>query len=477
MSRSMNLPLVQTERVIDINHIMLCVNDSAVSRNDVFLINWPTFTMTKKFEIARGTSQLYQGSYSSYTKHMYRNNGNRNTVKVHEYTSIASGATTNINEGVGVVLSNIFCLEFNPLCIYGKTDGATYTFAIMSNVAPYSRTYITSLSYRVDWAGHHPSTNYIVGGSGEGASFGFMLLDRTVTGPAGQLLTTLLAAFTTTVIGKRNYDSYFVGLSNQKISELNELDLTLKKDIALGLGNPIGFREVRDSNYFITRFSTGNITKMVIIAVSSTMFDATSMVYTASDTIRHVSFIQSGDALISLEGTSNTALVFRFTIPVPNCKTFGVDFTICHECEIGFFVATGGEACTPCTPASNCTTCHNPGAICMTCTLPYFMHGTICVTTCPPGTLINVALNACDPCHTDCVTCSGLLATDCLTCIAPRIQDGTTCPLVCPSNKFHDTVLNICTLCGTTCLTCTDGTATGCLSCDYASTSLYLSGT
>lgn len=180
-----------------------------------------------------------------------------------------------------------------------------------------------------------------------------------------------------------------------------------------------------------------------------------------------------------------------------NCLTCTVTSTNCTSCVTGtgsafpylYTVSSTGTCRSNCpnthypdstvSPAQ-CVLCVTPCATCttrtqcITCVSTYYFWNTSCTQNCPTGTTIpNSLTNTCDPCSSQCATCSGTVDT-CMGCSGSAALYNGTCVSVCPGTLV---IYNgICSSCSSNCLTCYI-TYNNCTSCNTSSTVPYLHST
>ncbi len=72
-----------------------------------------------------------------------------------------------------------------------------------------------------------------------------------------------------------------------------------------------------------------------------------------------------------------------------------------------------GNACIHC--ASNCGICTSL-TDCVECDSGYFLYQGVCGATCPAGYYGDSSSKSCQPCDSNCLTCTGAGATSCILC-------------------------------------------------------------
>ena len=106
---------------------------------------------------------------------------------------------------------------------------------------------------------------------------------------------------------------------------------------------------------------------------------------------------------------------------------FGQGNTNCYECKAPNVMVAG--ACVPAGPAcdSTCLTCSGTeDDECLTCTAPRVLSGDNFCCDLANGFMLQAVTNNCIPipCHSTCLTCSGVNNNECVTCTAPRVLSG-----------------------------------------------------
>lgn len=135
-----------------------------------------------------------------------------------------------------------------------------------------------------------------------------------------------------------------------------------------------------------------------------------------------------------------------------------------NQCPIGHYVNSTNLSCEVC--PTNCSQCTS-STVCSSCSLGYYLYGTLCLSTCPNITYINSnsSTGICSPCNS-CLTCSSAFA--CTSCIASQFLYNSICYSICPNGSYASST--ICSACSNNCLTCQNYTY--CTSC-VTSMSLY----
>jgi hypothetical protein len=105
---------------------------------------------------------------------------------------------------------------------------------------------------------------------------------------------------------------------------------------------------------------------------------------------------------------------------------------------------------------SNWTCVICPGGVCTKCqgdsSKPYLFNGITCVATCPDGTYTEHSDNTCRYCLSNCGLCT--LSTNCSRCNLGYFLINNTCLPTCGNGYANDKRnpdLWVCTLCETTC--------------------------
>lgn len=138
------------------------------------------------------------------------------------------------------------------------------------------------------------------------------------------------------------------------------------------------------------------------------------------------------------------------TSPCTFCSGFASNCTSCtsglllqsgqcvSNCSVGYFPF--GSSCVPCN--STCTACTSQ-SICLSCSSPYVLSGTTCVTSCPSSTPIVNSANKCSACtDPSCVNCSSI--NYCYQCFYPKLFFQGACLTTCPTNFAADTNYTTC---------------------------------
>ncbi|KAE8617533.1 hypothetical protein XENTR_v10009108 [Xenopus tropicalis] len=180
-------------------------------------------------------------------------------------------------------------------------------------------------------------------------------------------------------------------------------------------------------------------------------------------------------------------------------KCSGPEPTDCIQCqnslsmdpESGMCGVEGDANCPPKTFLQNdlftcsscdrtCKSCNGPSPKhCLTCTVPFYLHKTTCVSQCPPGTYNTteeadgMKLGFCSQCHQVCTTCHGGSAKDCDMCSSGYYKLLHLCILHCPPGYYKEN--NQCEKCDPHCQLCGGPGLNGCLACP--SNTLQIEGT
>ncbi len=145
--------------------------------------------------------------------------------------------------------------------------------------------------------------------------------------------------------------------------------------------------------------------------------------------------------------------------PNSNNKLFLSSTGTCvSDCPKGWRPDGEGTSCQPC--PVNCANC-NADNECDNCDQGLFLtRGSssrkMCVATCPEGEYGDLLSKSCKPCHKDCETCTGNLATQCAKCKEEHYYHQRICqPEVgsCPSGYFTEPI-GECAPCPKGCKTC-----------------------
>ena len=138
-----------------------------------------------------------------------------------------------------------------------------------------------------------------------------------------------------------------------------------------------------------------------------------------------------------------------------NSGYFLYEFTCLKSCPAGYYQST--EMCLQC--SENCAKCNSVSS-CLQCSQSYFLYSNSCLDTCPEG--ITVATSStCEPCESDCKTCS-ILPSSCTSCSSSLSLYNSTCISRCPDGFYS--FENLCLACSSSCLTCKKSSF-NCLSC------------
>ncbi|KCV69805.1 hypothetical protein H696_03261 [Fonticula alba] len=116
-----------------------------------------------------------------------------------------------------------------------------------------------------------------------------------------------------------------------------------------------------------------------------------------------------------------------------------------------------GTECRPCAD-SGCSKCDTaqPGAVCI---------------QCQTGRFASRDTARCEPCHSQCLECSGPLLDECTACPGDHVLLGGRCLEACPPGYFPDSEAvplggaTFCVACDTLCTACTGPQATDCTAC------------
>ena len=165
-----------------------------------------------------------------------------------------------------------------------------------------------------------------------------------------------------------------------------------------------------------------------------------------------------------------------------SCRTCnGATSSHCLTCRSNQYQVA--SSCFSCSP--KCLTCSGPSPFqCLSCppTATLEASTNFCRTpaSCPPGYTLDYNLDTCVQCHSTCLTCQNLTATDCLTCGAassfPLIMANKTCQSGCPVKTFYDSPSRSCIACHATCQACSSTLDKACLLCPSAGQMVQLSG-
>lgn len=107
----------------------------------------------------------------------------------------------------------------------------------------------------------------------------------------------------------------------------------------------------------------------------------------------------------------------------------GTNATCLKNCDTGMY-PDGNNTCVVCVPL--CVACINQTA-CLSCVTGRFLHQNSCLVSCPENTTVaNSSTSVCDACSTNCLTCSGSIAT-CTSCPTTTVLHNNACLASCPS--------------------------------------------
>ncbi|KAL4512432.1 hypothetical protein ABPG72_005434 [Tetrahymena utriculariae] len=143
-----------------------------------------------------------------------------------------------------------------------------------------------------------------------------------------------------------------------------------------------------------------------------------------------------------------------------------------NACSPGYIQLPGNNICQSC--QNNCATCVTNLTTCSSCSGIYYLSGTNCVATCPPG--FYGITNQCQQCSSPCATCSGQ-STYCLTCLNNAQNNINiysykgTCVPQCPQDVSIPSNYQ-CLPCAANCAKC-QGDINNCLVCQNP---YYLNG-
>ncbi|KAL4449882.1 hypothetical protein ABPG74_015001 [Tetrahymena malaccensis] len=141
-------------------------------------------------------------------------------------------------------------------------------------------------------------------------------------------------------------------------------------------------------------------------------------------------------------------------------------------CPDGQFQNSANNKCEPCD--SNCKTCSTAKNNCISCNTNQFLDTDgVCKSNCPPGKWTNTTTKKCELCDSNCKSCDVTSKSNCTSCNSPQFLDKTSslCVNTCPSKYFGNQSTQICEKCDTTCQECTGQNSNQCTKC---SGSLYL---
>lgn len=211
----------------------------------------------------------------------------------------------------------------------------------------------------------------------------------------------------------------------------------------------------------------------------------TSFVYYYSISSSCLSSCPSGTYTSTLQCLDCNTLCQTCTVASTNCTSCVANSTYPYlfvssqtgtcrsQCPIYFYPDTSLNPvqCAQCIiPCSTCTSVSQ----CTSCTSGYYFYNNSCGTSCPSGLYIpNNSTNNCDPCSTQCSTCSGTV-NNCIGCSGTAALYNGSCVSACPAPLV---IYNgICSSCSNVCLTCFL-TYDNCTTCNTSSTLPYLYGT
>ena len=146
--------------------------------------------------------------------------------------------------------------------------------------------------------------------------------------------------------------------------------------------------------------------------------------------------------------------------------------TSCGDvCPDGEYANTTDFTCKLC--SAECLTCVTSPSNCLTCGfsqygMDLFKSGTQCLASCPTSFWGNTATHTCDACTPGCLSCTTSGLTNCQSCANVsttqyyKIINQNTCSLTCPDGQYIDSAFpNDCQPCASNCITCS-GTADHC---------------
>lgn len=142
--------------------------------------------------------------------------------------------------------------------------------------------------------------------------------------------------------------------------------------------------------------------------------------------------------------------------------------TLCMEtCVYGGWADTVSGSCQPC--ATQCFSCTSANSDCTVCAFGYFLQPgqSNCLTTCPVGYYKSYLRRICARCDESCSTCDS--ASYCSTCNSGYYLQPTSprCLTSCPSNGYWpDPARNICSPCAFECASCNGPSNSNCSSCN-----------
>ncbi|KRX07488.1 Insulin-like growth factor binding protein, N-terminal [Pseudocohnilembus persalinus] len=137
-------------------------------------------------------------------------------------------------------------------------------------------------------------------------------------------------------------------------------------------------------------------------------------------------------------------------------------------CPNSYYAEEDGRTCDPCD--SDCDTCTGPSSSeCVLCssspTQLYFHSDNLCYSTCPDGYYGDSGTLNCEACTTGCYTCTD--SSTCTECIPGYYLSGSSCLLTCPSGYYDNPdPYNSCDPCDTICNTCDYTAPLECTSCN-----------
>src|SRR3990167_9137541 len=141
----------------------------------------------------------------------------------------------------------------------------------------------------------------------------------------------------------------------------------------------------------------------------------------------------------------------------------------CTECAPHtYFDATGSLLCQPC--HTNCLSCTGPAATqCLSCQPQFTMFAGACVQVCAQGEYFDAATSQCSAATPPCLSGAGS-STACTSCVSERILANSLCDRgACPTGQFWDSGSSSCQGCHPSCATCSTGLSNGCTSCSWGS--------
>lgn len=124
-------------------------------------------------------------------------------------------------------------------------------------------------------------------------------------------------------------------------------------------------------------------------------------------------------------------------------------------------------ACDP-----SCSTCSGPSKLdCIACSTGLMLINRECILDCSSvgsNYYYDFLTKSCQPCTTGCASCFGNISTKCWSCSTGYVLSGSKCsPTViptCTSGTYFETNLNSCQPCTSNCISCTS--TSSCMACD-----------